>query len=152
MYRGLSCGDYSNCNYCYYHDVSYEDDYCDYRKSLHVVNNSCYSNNDDFDTHHGIIILGMLAVKQWKEMFPDSNIVAETRTDSRHAELISMGITPRLRFDRCEANDMTARYVLIALPPSANKEDYVGEISNACRLWAGPLGQGHLAFTSSIGM
>jgi hypothetical protein len=94
--------------------------------------------------------LGMMAVKEWKTMFPESNIVAETRSDSRHAELISMGVTPRLRSERCEADDMTARYLLISLPPSSNKEDYVGEISNACRLWAGPLGQGHLAFTSSV--
>ena len=93
--------------------------------------------------------LGMLAIKEWQSMYPDSNIVAETRTDTRHAELISMGIIPKLRSDRSEANDMTARYLLISLPPSSNKLDYVGEVSDACRLWAGPLGQGHLAFTSS---
>ena len=93
--------------------------------------------------------LGMMAVKEWICRFPASTIIAETRTDSRHAELVSMGVTPRLRSQRTEADLNTARYVLISLPPSSNKEDYVGEISDACRLWAGPLGQGHLAFTSS---
>lgn len=93
--------------------------------------------------------LGMLAIKEWKEKFPASNIVAETRSDTRHAELLSMGVIPKLRSDRTDDNRMTARYVLISLPPSSNKEDYVGEVSDACRLWAGPLGQGHLAFTSS---
>jgi hypothetical protein len=76
-------------------------------------------------------------------------LLAETRTDSRHAELISLGATPRLRSDRTEADLASARYVLISLPPSANKEDYVGEVSDASRIWAGPLGQGHMAFTSS---
>lgn len=93
--------------------------------------------------------MGMLAIKEWKAKFPASSIVAETRTDSRHAELLSMGVTPKLRSDRTDDNRMTARYVLISLPPSSNKEDYVGEVSDACRLWAGPLGQGHMAFTSS---
>ena len=93
--------------------------------------------------------LGMLAIKEWKAMFPESTIVAETRTDSRHAEFISMGVTPKLRSERTESDLNTARYVLISLPPSSNKEDYVGEVSDASRLWAGPLGQGHLAFTSS---
>lgn len=91
----------------------------------------------------------MLAIKEWKSKYPDSSVVAETRTTARHAEFISMGVTPVLRSDRCEANDKTARYVLISLPPSSNKEDYVGEVSDACRVWAGPLGQGHMVFTSS---
>ena len=54
--------------------------------------------------------LGMMAVKEWISRFPSSTIIAETRTDSRHAELVSMGVTPRLRSERTETqNDGVAR-------------------------------------------
>ena len=92
--------------------------------------------------------LGMLALKEWMSLYPDSKVIAETKTENRHTELSLLGVTPRLRSQRSDADDMTARYLLICIPPSASA-DYVEEIHSSCRLWAGPLGQGHMAFTSS---
>ncbi len=92
--------------------------------------------------------LGMLALKEWMSLYPDSKVVAETKTENRHAELSRLGVTPRLRSQRSGADDRTARYLLICIPPSASAT-YVEEIHSSCQLWAGPLGQGHMAFTSS---
>ena len=92
--------------------------------------------------------LGMLALKEWMSLYPDSKVIAETKTENRHAELTRLGVTPRLRSQRSDADERTARYLLICIPPSAS-DDYVAEIHSSCQLWAGPLGQGHMAFTSS---
>jgi len=93
--------------------------------------------------------LGSMAVQEWMATYPGSKVVAETRTEARHAELARLGVTPRLRSQRSEEDRRTARYVLICMPPSASTDNYIGEIHDSCGLWAGPLGQGHLAFTSS---
>ena len=85
--------------------------------------------------------LGMLALKEWMSMYPESKVIAETKTESRHAELMRLGVTPRLRSQRTDEDDMTARYLLLCIPPSA-ADDYKAEIDLATRLWAGPLGQG----------
>ena len=90
----------------------------------------------------------MLALKDWMSLYPDSKVIAETKTENRHAELTRLGVTPRLRSQRSDADERTARYLLICIPPSAS-DDYVAEIHSSCQLWAGPLGQGHMAFTSS---
>ena len=85
--------------------------------------------------------LGMLALKEWMSLYPESKVIAETKTETRHAELIRLGVTPRLRSQRTDDDDMTARYLLLCIPPSA-ADDYKAEIDKATRLWAGPLGQG----------
>jgi hypothetical protein len=92
--------------------------------------------------------LGTLAAREWKSRFPESKVIAETNSESRHKELSSLGVTPRLRSQRSQEDLTSARYVLITLPPSSS-EQYEEEIGDACQLWAGPYGQGHLAFTSS---
>jgi len=60
-------------------------------------------------------------------------------------------VSTSLRSARCTENELSARHVLIALPPSS-AVNYVDELNAACRLWAGPLGNGSLVFTSSIGV
>ena len=85
--------------------------------------------------------LGMLALKEWMSLYPESKVIAETKTERRHEELIRLGVTPRLRSQRSDADDMTARYLLLCIPPSV-ADDYKAEIDLATRLWAGPLGQG----------
>jgi hypothetical protein len=93
--------------------------------------------------------LGTIAAKEWMKQFPDSKVVAETSSETRHADLLKLGVKPRLRSQRTVEDNMSARYVLITLPPSSNLLDYTAELCDACQLWAGPYGQGHLAFTSS---
>ena len=87
--------------------------------------------------------LGMMALKEWMSLYPESKVIAETKTENRHAELMRLGVTPRLRSQRTDDDDMTARYLLLCIPPSA-ADDYKAEIDLATRLWAGPLGQGML--------
>lgn len=96
--------------------------------------------------------MGSLLCKQWKEKFPDSKVVAETRTASRHEDLLAMGIDARVRDARSpDSTHRCAKHVVICFPPSTIKEteQYYTEITDACRLWAGPLGGGHLLYTSS---
>ena len=92
--------------------------------------------------------LGVSAAKIWKSKNPSAKVIAETRTTNRHQELLSLGALPRLRESRSSDDDLTARNVLVCLPPSSSS-DYVDEIHLACRMWAGPLGNGNLVFTSS---
>lgn len=96
--------------------------------------------------------LGSFAAKQWKEMHgPDSVVVAETKTTARHDALIAAGIKPRLREQRSVDDEVCARNLIIAIPPSVCKSgEYSIEVADACRIWAGPLGGGNLIFTSSI--
>jgi hypothetical protein len=93
--------------------------------------------------------LGELVASQFKDQHPDASIIAETRSTNRHAAYNRLGVRCRLREERSDADEKTARNVIIALPPSSS-EDYLTELSNACRLWAGPLGGGQMVFTSSV--
>jgi threonine dehydrogenase-like Zn-dependent dehydrogenase len=91
--------------------------------------------------------LGSLAARQWKQRYPEAKIVAETSSESRHAEYSSMGVTPRLRKDRSENDEFTAKNVLICVPPSGATE-YDEELCQGFRIWSGP-SNGNLVFTSS---
>jgi len=97
--------------------------------------------------------LGSLVAEQWKAQFPNSHVVAETRSATRHEGFVAQGIEPRLRDDRKDDERTTrcARHVLICFPPSstAGTQDLFAELAEACRLWAGPLGGGKLVYTSS---
>lgn len=92
--------------------------------------------------------LGIIAAQKWKNMFPSASVVAESKSDRRHSQSLALGIHPRLRNDRTASDEQSAKNLLVCLPPSSST-DYVGEINLACRLWAGPLGNGKMVFTSS---
>ena len=117
--------------------------------------------------------LGCIAAQLWRNKYPQASIHAETRqakfsyyiifdqfnrfrnvgrSASRHDFLKSIGVSASLRSDRTEADEVSARNVLIALPPSSSSNQYAEELHRACRLWAGTLGNGNLVFTSSIGV
>ena len=85
----------------------------------------------------GAGILGSLAAKQYRSLYPNAKIIAETRTEASHADLLEAGITPRLRSDRSQEDDFCARNVLISLPPSSLKtaEEYQEELAASCRLY-----------------
>ncbi len=63
----------------------------------------------------------------------------------------TLGVLTSLRSERSIEDEVSARNVLIALPPSS-ANDYIEELHTATRIWAGPLGKGRLVFTSSIGV
>lgn len=103
----------------------------------------------------GAGVLGEEIIKQWKTKFPMSTIVAETKSSLKHQSLSQLGCIPSLREDRNSSNTVgCARNVIIALPPSACKgsTEHIEELTEACRLWAGPKSGGGLLFTSSIGV
>ena len=93
--------------------------------------------------------LGEAVIKQWMTKFPDARVVAETKSLNKHSLLQSYGCIPALRSDRSSASIGSARNVVIALTPSS--DDYINELAEACRLWAGPQ-TGGLVLTSSIGI
>lgn len=99
--------------------------------------------------------LGEIVAKEWKRLHSEDIIVAETRSTSRHEKLTSYGVNPRLRVDRTDNDTRTARNVIICIPPysstaASDQNQYISELSDACQLWAGPLGGGSLVFTSSV--
>lgn len=100
--------------------------------------------------------LGELIAKQYRALHPHAKIIAETRSTTRHEYYRSLGVIPRLRSER-EAKqeeqevEHTARQVVICLPPSSSS-DFDAELSDGCRLWAGPMAGGRLVYTSSIGV
>lgn len=96
----------------------------------------------------GAGILGSLAALEWKKEYPNSKIIAETRSNSKHDMFQSNGIIPRLRSERSSKDEFKCKNVLIAFPPSTSG-DYIDEINEACRLWAGPEGGGSMVVTSS---
>jgi hypothetical protein len=105
--------------------------------------------------------IGEEVIKAWKRLGGGDRIVAETMSSSRHESLSSLGASAVTRSARSAADERTARTVVIAIPPSAGKgrgqeydyhSGYLEELSEATRLWAGPLGGGSLVFTSSVGV
>eukprot|EP01038_Epipyxis_sp_PR26KG_P011506 gene11506-15412_t len=99
--------------------------------------------------------LGEYVIKQYKAMFPDAVVVAETSTTTRHTSLLSQfptNLQVRLKENRSEIIDAkSAKNVIICFPPSQSKE-FVDEISSACRIWAGSVAGGNLVYSSSIGV
>lgn len=95
--------------------------------------------------------LGEFILKEWKQKYPTSNVIAETKTINRHDLIKSLDIIPRLRENRSEIDDYSAKNVIICLPPSSC-EEYADEVHSASRLWAGVKGGGNLVFTSSLGV
>jgi len=97
--------------------------------------------------------LGEYILKQWKSKYPLSNIIAETKSNSRHDSIKSIGETvmTRLREDRNDLDYRSAKNVIICLPPSS-AEEYSDEVHAATTLWAGRSSGGNLVFTSSLGV
>ena len=95
--------------------------------------------------------LGEYILKMWKNKFPKDSVIAETKSDQRHATIQDWGATARLREWRTIDDQFAARTVVIAIPPSAC-QDYVEEVHSAAQLWAGPEHGGNLILTSSIGV
>lgn len=90
--------------------------------------------------------LGMQAAQQWRALYPDSVVVAETASVAKHEELKRWS-TPKLRSERDGNLAYCARNVLVCIPPSAS-QDYEEELASSFRLWSGP-SLGNLVFTSS---
>ena len=95
--------------------------------------------------------LGEFILKEWKQKHPSSKVIAETKTLNRHELIKSLDVIPRLRENRTDIDDYSAKNVIICLPPSSS-EDYAEEVHTASRLWAGVKGGGNLVFTSSLGV
>jgi nucleoside-diphosphate-sugar epimerase len=81
-------------------------------------------------------------VRLWCEAHGPSSVLAETRSDRRHAELRALGAACRCRGDEAPS---ARSHVLFCVPPSST-EDYVAEARRATRLWDG---RGRLVMTSS---
>jgi len=108
--------------------------------------------------------LGSLVAEQWCAAHPDHVVVAETSTDSRHAQLAAFGATPRLRSERQASDAGRAERVVFAVPPSggargtgASPEEqavaYAREVELAAELLGeGPGDRARLVFTSSSGV
>ncbi len=93
--------------------------------------------------------LGNIIGNEWKKLYPNSNVIMETKTNKRHDEYKNSNLIPKLRSERTEEDSVKSKNVVICIPPSA-ADDYLEEINDACRLWAGVEGGGKLVFTSSI--
>lgn len=101
----------------------------------------------------GMGTLGVFLGQAWRDALgPEVTIYGETSTESRHAELRTMGVEPSVRSERATklAQRGKAKYphVVFCVPPSKN-EDYVGEVRGALELWSG---KGGFVFTSSGGV
>jgi nucleoside-diphosphate-sugar epimerase len=82
----------------------------------------------------------------------DKVVVAETLSDSRHEELLDIGVLPRLREERTEDDLYCSKNVILCVPPSMaklNEGGYPEELFDAATLWAGPKGGGLLILVSS---
>ena len=91
--------------------------------------------------------LGKIVAKLWKERYPGSSIITETRTASRHKEYSDEGYQPRLRSQRSKEDIMSAKNVLICFSPYGIT-DYEFELNDGCGMWSGP-DEGNLLFTST---
>lgn len=91
--------------------------------------------------------IGEKVARIWKQKNPESVVIAETKSSTRHADLMLLGGSPRLREYRTDDDSFIAKNVLICIPPSA-AIDYDAELAAGCRLWD-PLWGGNLVFTSS---
>ena len=100
--------------------------------------------------------MGTQLAKQMVESLGDESddkvVVAETLTDTRHEELLDIGVLPRLREDRTEDDLYGSKNVIVCVPPSMakfNEGGYPEELFDAATLWAGPKGGGLLILVSS---
>lgn len=80
-----------------------------------------------------------------------TQIVAETKSSKRAQSITSLGCEHRLRDQRSSVDEMTAKTVIICMPPSS-ATNYSAEVQHASRLWSGPDAGGNLIYTSSIGV
>lgn len=87
-------------------------------------------------------VLGSLVGVKWMEKFPGARVVGQTNTNSRHEELVKLGLEPRLKAD---ASEEQFPNVIFCAPPSGS-DDYTAEIAAAAKLWNG---KGTFVFTSS---
>ena len=85
--------------------------------------------------------LGGRVAALWRAAHPDARVVAETRTDARHAALSALGVDTRMRD---EPSPPPFAHVLLAIPASA--PEYSRECERAACLWNGA---GALVLTSS---
>jgi nucleoside-diphosphate-sugar epimerase len=86
--------------------------------------------------------LGGRVLRLWCEAHGPSSVLAETRSDRRHAELRALGVGCRCRSDETPS---PRSHVLFCVPPSST-EDYTAEARRAVQLRDG---RGRLVMTSS---
>jgi nucleoside-diphosphate-sugar epimerase len=77
----------------------------------------------------------------WREWHPDAEVLAETRSEQRHAQLKLTGMNTRLRDDE---PPHAFSNLLFSMP--ASQPDYASECARAAALWNGA---GNLVITSS---
>ena len=75
--------------------------------------------------------LGARVGKLWLTRFPESQVLAETRSSGSHANLRAAGMKSRIRYDVLPKSSAN---ILFSVPPSA-QQDYKFEVLRAARLW-----------------
>eukprot|EP01135_Chromosphaera_perkinsii_P005022 Nk52_evm20s310 gene=Nk52_evmTU20s310 len=97
--------------------------------------------------------LGCIVGEEWKGMYPDAEIVAETATTGRHEELKKLGFTPRVADpDSEDQNNRKFNFVVMCVPPSKN-ENYEDIIRRALMLFTTTeQGEGGMVYVSSSGV
>ncbi|CAI7796772.1 unnamed protein product [Closterium sp. NIES-54] len=89
--------------------------------------------------------LGSLVAQQWQQRFPGAKVYGQTRSDTRHEQLRSMGVFPILRDVSDDAITGGVPFVIFCAPPGGS-QDYEGDVRAAAALWNGT---GAFLFTSS---
>ncbi|GJP46430.1 hypothetical protein CLOM_g5717 [Closterium sp. NIES-68] len=89
--------------------------------------------------------LGSLVAQQWQQRYPGAKVYGQTRSDTRHEQLRSMGVFPILRDVSDEALAGGVPFVIFCAPPGGS-QDYEGDVRAAAALWNGT---GAFLFTSS---
>ncbi|CAI5952833.1 unnamed protein product [Closterium sp. NIES-65] len=89
--------------------------------------------------------LGSLVAQQWQQRFPGAKVYGQTRSDTRHEQLRSMGVFPILRDVSDDAITGGVPFVIFCAPLGGS-QDYEGDVRAAAALWNGT---GAFLFTSS---
>jgi len=92
-------------------------------------------------------VLGAYAGKLWKDANPSAKVVGVTNTESNHAKLAKIGISPATHAEL--AADAKFPYVLFSAPPSGSP-DYPAAVAAAVARWDSSAPGGSFVFTSSM--
>eukprot|EP00850_Spirogloea_muscicola_P002785 SM000011S18963 [mRNA] locus=s11:167333:169836:+ [translate_table: standard] len=95
----------------------------------------------------GAGVLGSLVAQLWLQSHPESRVVGQTRTMSRHDELRALGVLPVVE-EGLAARPIAFPSAIFCAPPSGS-DDYPAEVRAAIGRWSGA---GSLLFTSSSGL
>lgn len=111
----------------------------------------CHDGNSKYDVWIvGAGTLGEEILKQLRIKQFGLQVAAENHQEQRAVRITEYGAVHKLREQRIQSDGGTARNVIVCLPPSC--ENYLEEMRQATRLWAGKEGGGSLIYTSSIGV